>query len=86
MPSIILKPDNFLKDSVIVKANTGPELLQKAIAIYQLEHVPTTLEVQIWSGPFGMARHRLDTLDTIEGTDPLYGYVRIARNLLIGCG
>jgi hypothetical protein len=79
MPPIILKPDNFLKDSVIVKADTGAELLEKAIETYQLDHVPKSLEVQVWSGPFGTTRHRLDTLAVIEGTDPLFGYVRIAR-------
>ena len=79
MPSIILKPDNFLKDSVIIKADTGAELLEKAIATYHLEHVPKSLEVQVWSGPLGTTRHRLDTLAVIEDTDPLFGYVRIAR-------
>jgi hypothetical protein len=81
MAQILVKPDNFLKESKFILADTGEELLDRVIAAYHLEDVPSTHEVQIWSSPFGMGgsnRYRLDHVAHFNTPDFLLGYVRIA--------
>jgi hypothetical protein len=81
MAKIIVKPDNFVKESKMILADTGQELLDRVIAAYHLENVPSTLEVQIWSSAFGVGgsnRYRLDQVEKFNIPDFLLGYVRIA--------
>ena len=81
MPSIILRPDNFLdpdgKFSRIVQVETGSELLERTIQAYKLQ-LPPHVDVYVYATPTGYTnRVRLDQLTSIPGTDPLYGWVYI---------
>jgi len=80
MPIIVLRPDNFLdpdaKFSRIVQATTGFELLEKAKEVYRLQQTEGRAEIHIYTSSVGYTnRTRLDTLDLISGTDPMYGWV-----------
>jgi hypothetical protein len=81
MPSIILRPDNFLDPdnqfSRIVQADSGSELLERSIQAYKLQ-LPSHVEVYVYTSPTGYTnRVRLDQLSSIPGTDPLNGWVYI---------
>ena len=80
MPIIVLRPDNFLDPdaqfSRTVQATTGFELLEKAKEAYRLFQTEGRAEIHIYTSSVGYTnRVRLDTLDLISGTDPLYGWV-----------
>jgi len=80
MPSIILRPDNFLdpdgKFSRIVQASTGEELLEKVKQVYHLEQIEGRAEILVYNTSIGYThRKRLDILDVISGTDPINGWV-----------
>ena len=82
MPSIILRPDNFIdpdgKFSRIIQASTGEELLEKVKQVYRLEQTEGRAEILVYNTSIGYTnRKRLDILDVIDGTDPVNGWVFI---------
>jgi hypothetical protein len=65
MVVVILRPDNFLdplhKFSRIVRAETGPELMEKAMQAYGFQNHPPDIQIYIYSSPPGCTnRVRLD--------------------------
>ena len=74
MAVVAIKPDNVQKESKLIRADTCQELLARVITAYHLEHVPSHLEVQIWSEH---NRYRLDLVEKFKTPEYLFGYVRI---------
>jgi hypothetical protein len=77
---IFLYEDNFLaptslQERCVIRATNGADALQQAIALYQ---IPSALEVQLWSGPSGSTRHRIDTLSVLEG-DILSAWIKVVK-------
>jgi len=77
---IFLYEDNFLaptslQERCVIRATNGADALQQAITLYQ---IPSALEVQLWSGPSGSTRHRIDTLSVLEG-DILSAWIKVLK-------
>ena len=85
MTVIILRPDNFLDPtgqfSRIVKASTGPELLEAAKETYGFQQHPRSIEIHLYSSPPGCTgRRRIDTFTgTFDERYPLTVWVFIRR-------
>ena len=75
---VFLYEENFLapaQERCVIRAVSGADALQQAIARYQ---IPDALEVQLWSGPSGSTRHRIDTLSVLE-EDILSAWVTVVK-------
>ena len=77
---VFLYEENFLapaslQERCVIRATNGADALQQAIALYQ---IPSALEVQLWSGPSGSTRHRIDTLSVLE-EDILSAWIKVVK-------
>jgi len=82
MPPVILRPDNFLdpigKTHRIVKADSAQELIQQIHQVYGLEGHMQSIELRLYTSPFGVTnRRRLDLTAPLSQTDPLTVYIAI---------
>ena len=82
MPPVILRPDNFLdpigKTHRIVKADSAQELIQQIHQVYGLEQHMQSIELRLYTSPFGVTnRRRLDLTAPLSQTDPLTVYIAI---------
>ena len=76
MPILIVRPDNFIAPQYTIQADTGSELLQKVKNAYTIRH--EHVSIHIYTSPRGYTnRTRLDTLDTLPGSDPSYAWISI---------
>ena len=82
MPPVILRPDNFLdpigKTHRIVRAASAQELIQQIHQVYGLEQHMQSIELRLYTSPFGVTnRRRLDLTAPLSQTDPLTVYIAI---------
>ena len=82
MPPVILRPDNFLdpsgKSHRIVRAASAQELIQQIHQVYGLEQHMQSIELRLYTSPFGVTnRRRLDLTVPLSQTDPLTVYIAI---------
>ena len=72
MPPVILKPDNFNADRMIVNVQTGQDLLETTKKIYRLPPI----HIEFWTGAIGTNRRRWDISEQIP-EDPLTLYIKL---------
>ena len=72
MPPVILKPDNFNADRMIVNVQTGQDLLETTKKIYRLP----SIGIEFWTGDIGSNRRRFDLTEQIP-EDPLTLYIKL---------
>lgn len=73
MPPVILKPDNFNADKMIVNVTSGQDLLETTKKIYRLPPI----QIEFWTGCIGITnRRRWDISEQIP-EDPLTLYVKL---------
>ena len=82
MPPVILRPDNFLDPNGrahrIVRAASAQELVQQIHQVYGLEQHMQSIELRLYTSPFGVTnRRRLDLTAPLSQTDPLTVYIAI---------
>ena len=73
MPPIILKPDNFLGEKMIVNVETGQDLLAMTKKIYRLP----SIHIEFWTGYMGITNRRLFDLTERIPQDPITLYVKL---------
>lgn len=73
MPPIILKPDNFLAEKMIVNVKSGQELLAITKKIYRLP----SIGIEFWTGYMGITNRRLFDLTEQIPQDPITLYVKL---------
>jgi hypothetical protein len=72
MPPVILKPDNFNADRMIVNVQTGQDLLETTKKIYRLP----SIGIEFWTAAIGTNRRRFDLTEQIP-EDPLTLYIKL---------
>ena len=73
MPPVILKPDNFNADTMIVNIQTGKELMEMTKRVYKLP----LIQIEFWTGSVGITnRRRFDLAEPIP-QEPLTLYVKL---------
>ena len=76
MPPVILKPDNFNADRMIVNIQTGQELIEMTKKVYKLPPI----QIEFWTGSVGITnRRRFDLTEPIP-QEPLTLYVKLVVN------
>jgi len=73
MPPVILKPDNFNADRMIVNVQSGQELIEVTRRVYKLP----LIGIEFWTGYMGItSRRRFDLTEQIP-QDPITLYVKL---------
>ena len=72
MPPIILKPDNFNADRMIVNVQTGQDLLETTKKIYRLP----SIGIEFWTGAIGTNRRLFGLTERIP-EDPITLYIKL---------